>query len=91
PPPVSSEAYKTEPGKPAQITANGKVYVFVTDKVIPADMEDSDTKLISGQIGTQLSNSLANDLLNFYATAVESEAGLDLDNQTVTAVQSQMQ
>ncbi|WP_078606251.1 SurA N-terminal domain-containing protein [Thioclava sediminum] len=91
PPPVISKVFKTEPGKPAQITANGKVYVFVTDKVIPADMEDADTKLISGQIGTQLSNSLANDLLNFYATAVESEAGLDLDNQTVTAVQSQMQ
>lgn len=91
PPAVISKVFETDPGKPAQVTANGKVYVIVTDKVIPADMTDADTTLISGQIGSQLSRSLANDLLNFYATAVEAEAGLSLDSQAVTAVQSQMQ
>ncbi|KFE33556.1 SurA N-terminal domain-containing protein [Thioclava atlantica] len=91
PPQVVSKVFATEPGKPAQVTAKGKVYVLVTDKVIPADMNDSDTKLISGQVGSQLSQALANDLLTFYANAIESEAGLSLDNQAVTAVQSQMQ
>jgi peptidyl-prolyl cis-trans isomerase D len=91
PPAVIGKVFATDPGKAAQVSANGKVYVIVTDKIIKADMTDADAKLISGQIAQQLSQSLANDLLNFYATAVESESGFTLDSQAVTAVQSQIQ
>ncbi|SFM73381.1 peptidyl-prolyl cis-trans isomerase D [Thioclava dalianensis] len=89
-PPVIAKVFATAPGKAAQVTADGKVYVIVTDKVIDAKADDPDVKLISGQISQQLSQSLANDVLNFYATAVEDEAGLSIDSQAVTAVQSQM-
>ena len=90
-PAVIGKVFATDPGKAASVSVDGKVYVIVTDKVIPADMSDADTKLISGQISQQLSQSLANDLLNFYATAVEDETHLTLNSQAVTAVQSQIQ
>jgi peptidyl-prolyl cis-trans isomerase D len=90
-PAVIGKVFATDPGKAAQVSADGKVYVVVTDKIMDADMTDPDTKLISGQIGQQLSQSLANDMLNFYATAVEGETKFTLDSQAVTAVQSQIQ
>ncbi|KEO61673.1 SurA N-terminal domain-containing protein [Thioclava indica] len=90
-PAVIDKVFATDPGKAAQVSADGKVYVIVTDKIMDADMNDPDTKLISGQIDQQLSQSLANDMLNFYATAVEGETKFTLDSQAVTAVQSQIQ
>ena len=90
-PAVIDKVFETDPSKAAQVSADGKVYVVVTDKIMDADMADPDTKLISGQIGQQLSQSLANDMLNCYAIAVEGETKFTLDSQAATAVQSQIQ
>lgn len=87
---VIRQVFETDEGQAAPVAANGKVYVVVTTKIMPADLESADSRIVEGQISNRLTRSLANDLLNLYATAVEQEAGFSLDSEALTAVQSQI-
>ncbi len=87
---VIRQVFETDEGQAAPVAANGKVYVVVTTKIMPADLDSADSRIVEGQISNRLTRSLANDLLNLYATAVEQEAGFSLDSEALTAVQSQI-
>ena len=86
-----TRAFDTAPGQAASIMVGGRAFVVQVAEVIPADPDSEDSAIIAAQIDSQLSQSLANDMLGLYATAIQSEAGLSLDQAAINAVQAQMQ
>ncbi|OCX64549.1 hypothetical protein BFP70_10965 [Thioclava sp. SK-1] len=84
-------AFATPEGQAKDLTAEGRVFVVQPTAVIAADPADDSLAQLRGQIATQLSQTLANDMLDLYARAAQAEAGLTIDQAAIRAVEAQMQ
>ncbi|TDQ57829.1 peptidylprolyl isomerase [Phaeovulum veldkampii] len=91
PPLVGDTALRTAPGKAAAVEADGRVFVVVVDEIHASDPNDTDVAAVRASVEDQLAQSLAQDLFDLYARAVQSEAGITLDTQAIAAVQAQLQ
>ena len=87
--------FKLKPGEAQILEEPGKVTVATLTTILPADTappaEGSDAAKLRTGIAQQLSQSLAGDLFDLYATALQIEAGIQLDETAIRAVESQIQ
>jgi peptidyl-prolyl cis-trans isomerase D len=87
--------FKLAEGESQIIDEPGKVTVVTLTKIIPADTlppaDGTDAAKLRSAIAEQLSRSLAGDLFDLYATALQTEAGIHLDEAAIGAVEAQMQ
>jgi peptidyl-prolyl cis-trans isomerase D len=88
---VIDTAFTTEPGKVGVVTEGERVLVVTVEAVHAADPASDDVAQVREMAQTQISQSIANDLLDFYARATEAEAGMTIDPTAINAVQAQMQ
>ena len=79
------------PGERQIVVDQGRVAIVELKSINAADMEDARVLQIRDVVERQLSQSLAADVLDYYARAIETEAGIQLDPAAINAVQAQMQ
>ncbi|MEZ5684950.1 MAG: SurA N-terminal domain-containing protein [Paracoccaceae bacterium] len=79
------------PGEAQVVSAGGRVALVQLRAIHAADLADEKVAQIRDVVERQLSQALAADVLDYYARAVEAEAGLTLDTAAIGAVQAQMQ
>ncbi|MBW0157363.1 peptidylprolyl isomerase [Sedimentimonas flavescens] len=84
-------AFDTAPGKAAIVEGGGKVVVVKVEGVHAADSAAEEVAQIRELLEVRLAQSVANDLLDFYARAAQAEAGMTIDSTAINAVQAQMQ
>lgn len=84
-------AFEAENGKAAVVEGPGQVLVLRVESINAADTESEAVQQMRDTVKRQLSQTLANDVLNFYARAAQDEAGLTVDSAAIAAVQAQLQ
>lgn len=76
----------------ASVVSDGEtIAVAQLVSINPVDAADPKNAQIRTMVDTQLAQSLAGDVLDYYARAIQAEAGLSLDTAAINAVLSQMQ
>ena len=65
-------------------------YLVRLDAITPPDLEDPDLVAIADQIRTQIAASVGDDILNAYAAALQSNAGININQAALNAVHSQL-
>jgi len=87
--------FRMAEGESRIIDEPGKVTLVTLAKILPADTlaptDGSDAAKLRANINTQVSKSLAGDLFDLFATALQAEAGIQLDEAVISAVEAQMQ
>ncbi|TQS72524.1 peptidylprolyl isomerase [Rhodobacteraceae bacterium] len=87
---VIARGFELAQGESAKVTAEGRVFVVMPTAINEADLKNPDVVQTHDQLREQLSQAVSGDLLDLYARAVQSEAGIQIDSSAVTAVQAQM-
>lgn len=80
-----------EPGDSDVVEAGGRVFLVALDRIIPGDPADDEHGQLSAAIGRGLSESLAYDIFDAYARALQQKHGLRLDPQVAAAVNATIQ
>ena len=89
-----AKAFELAPGKAARIPGTrgtNAVALVRTDEVLPPDPENADLIAARTEYEAQMNAQLAADLQDAFARAVESRAGVRLDQAAVNAVNAQFQ
>lgn len=89
-PAILDKAYLTERGQHAAIEAAGGVHLIRVDAVTPTLPDDPEVLALKASIEGQLRQSLASDIYAAYVTALQTEAGIVLDQAAIGAVHAQM-
>ncbi|SOC12974.1 peptidyl-prolyl cis-trans isomerase D [Rhodobacter sp. JA431] len=88
---LAETAFATEPGKGAVVSDAQTVFVVTPMAVHAADMNSPEMQQLSQTFSSRLGQMIGNDLVDFYAAAAQSEAGITLDSAAINAVQAQIQ
>ena len=88
---LADTAFATEPGKAAVVAGDDQVFVVAVRAVQPADQTDPELQQFATTFAARLGQMIGNDLVDFYARAAQTEAGLTLDSTAINAVQAQIQ
>ena len=88
---LAETAFATEPGKLVTVTDGDKVFVVQVQAVHAVDPAAAETKQLSETFTARLGQMIGSDLVDLYARAAQTEAGLTLDTTAIAAVQAQMQ
>ena len=88
---LAQRAFDLAEGEAGVVDAEGRVIVLRVDAVHPSAPEDDDVVAVHDVMARSVSQSLAGDLLDFYARAAQSEARMTFDSTAVNAVHAQMQ
>jgi peptidyl-prolyl cis-trans isomerase D len=80
-----------EPGEIEIVDADNRVILLRLDAVDQADLAGEDAQRITGAVGDRLEQSLQSDLFDYYARAVQREAGISLDQSAINAINAQVQ
>lgn len=80
-----------QPGDSAVVEAGGRVFLVALDRVIPGDPAEDENRQLAAAIERGLSESLASDVFDAYARALQQEHGLRLDPQVAAAVNATIQ
>lgn len=73
------------------VDAEGRVILLRLDAIDEADLTTEDAQRIAGAVGDRLGQSLQSDIFDYYARAVQREAGITLDQQAINAINAQVQ
>ncbi|MEM1079256.1 MAG: SurA N-terminal domain-containing protein [Pseudomonadota bacterium] len=71
------------------VPGNGEVYIAQLDGILPPDSEDPDAEFLQGVLSQTISQGLAEDIFTAYATALQLEAGITINQSAIEAVQAQ--
>lgn len=80
-----------EPGEIEIVDADNRVILLRLDAVDQADLAGEDAQRITDAVGDRLEQSLQSDLFDYYARAVQREAGISLDQSAINAINAQVQ
>ncbi|MBL3673755.1 SurA N-terminal domain-containing protein [Paracoccus sp. KCTC 42845] len=80
-----------EPGEIEIVDADNRVILLRLDSVDQADLAGEDAQRITDAVGDRLEQSLQSDLFDYYARAVQREAGISLDQSAINAINAQVQ
>ena len=80
-----------EPGGIEVVDADNRVILLRLDAVNEADLTDEDAQRILDAVRGRIGGSLQSDIFDFYARAVQAEAGITLDQSAVNAINAQVQ
>ncbi len=81
----------TDPGEIEIVDAENRVILLRLDAVDQADLAGEDAQRITDAVGDRLAQSLQSDLFDYYARAVQREAGISLDQSAINAINAQVQ
>ncbi|MDP1670338.1 SurA N-terminal domain-containing protein [Phaeovulum sp.] len=87
---ITAAAFAMKVGEARVIDAEGRVLVLVLDAVHKPAADDPATQTAREALATQITQSLARDLVDLYGRAALVEAGLRIDAAAIAAVQAQM-
>ena len=92
---LMAAVFKTTEGETTAIEEPGAVTLILLSKIIPADTlppaDGSDAAAKRSEIDSQMAQSIAGDLFDLFATALEADAGIKLDEAAINAVNAQFQ
>ncbi|TBN42051.1 peptidylprolyl isomerase [Paracoccus subflavus] len=80
-----------EPGGIEVVDADNRVILLRLVAVNEADLTDADAQRIVDAVRDRIGGSLQSDIFDFYARAVQAEAGITLDQSAVNAINAQVQ
>lgn len=80
-----------EPGDSAVVEADGRVFLVALDRIIPGDPAGEENRQLAAAIERGLSESLAFDLFDAYARALQQSHGLRLNPQVAASVNATIQ
>ncbi|SLN36613.1 Peptidyl-prolyl cis-trans isomerase D [Roseivivax jejudonensis] len=83
--------FELEEGEVAIIRGQGRVALVRLDAVVPADLESPEAQQIVERLRQQASGDIAADLVQALTADIQTRAGVQIDQQALNAVHSQMQ
>lgn len=81
----------SEPGEIEIVDAEDRVILLRLDGIDQADLASEDAQRITGAVQDRLGQSLQSDIFDYYARAVQREAGISLDQSAINAINAQVQ
>jgi peptidyl-prolyl cis-trans isomerase D len=78
----------SDAGTPVVTASNGRALIAFVRETLPADEDDAQTQRLVGIIDQQMGQGLAQDVYDYFARALETEAGIELDQAAINAVHS---
>ena len=87
---VAKEVFNLDAGSAGAVEAPDSVFVVSLDAITPADPASADYVATVGNIKQQLAQAIAQDMFAYYTQAIETEAGITLDQGAINAVHAQM-
>ncbi|WP_374301280.1 SurA N-terminal domain-containing protein [Paracoccus sp. (in: a-proteobacteria)] len=88
---VSRAFAMAEPGEVEILDAENRVVLLRLDAIHEAELTGEDALRISGAVQDRLGQSLQSDIFDYYARAVQRDAGITLDQQAINAINAQVQ
>lgn len=80
-----------EVGEVEIVDAENRVILLRLDAIDEADLTGEDGQRITGAVQDRLGQSLQSDIFDYYARAVQREAGITLDQSAINAINAQVQ
>ncbi len=81
----------TEPGGIEILDADNRVILLRLDAIDEADLAAEDAQRITDAVKDRLAQTLQSDIFDYYARAVQREAGITLDQSAINAINAQVQ
>ncbi len=81
--------FTLDPGAATVVQAPDGVLIGQLNEVLPADPEDTDAAEMTAEFNEGLRQGIANDLLETFTGAMESRAGISLNQTAINAVHAQ--
>ncbi len=91
PPGLLSAVFDMEPAQIRVLPGNGQVTLVRLDEVLPVDPEAEETRELANQLREQAANDVAQDLYRALAADIQNRAGVQINQQALNAVHTQMQ
>lgn len=88
---VSQAFAMSEPGEIEVVDAENRVILLRLDAVRDADLTAEDALPITDAVDDRLGQSLQSDIFDYYARAVQRDAGIELDQSAIDAINAQVQ
>ncbi|MCB1405829.1 MAG: SurA N-terminal domain-containing protein [Rhodobacteraceae bacterium] len=86
PAPMLESIFAAEPGTPVLHIADGRALLALVGTAEAADTEDAQTQQLINAIDEQVGSALAQDVFEYFARALEGEAGITLNQAAINAV-----
>ena len=80
-----------ETGEISVADAGDRVFLVRLDAVRPADLAVDESRAVTDAVSGRIGQSLQNDLFDYFARAVQAQAGVELNQGAVNAVHTQVQ
>ncbi|WP_339107020.1 SurA N-terminal domain-containing protein [Thioclava sp. GXIMD4216] len=85
-----AKAFTLKLNEAAKVTDGSKVYVVRPVLISQPDLSSDKNAKMVDSLRDQVSQSLANDMLDLYARTVQSEAGMQINSNAISGVNAQM-
>ncbi|SEK75308.1 peptidyl-prolyl cis-trans isomerase D [Roseivivax marinus] len=86
-----AEVFEMEEGDVAVLPGLGRVAIVQLDRVVDADMESDEAAAIANRLRNQAAEDIAAGLFEAFVTDIQSRAGVQVDEQALNAVATQLQ
>lgn len=90
PPAMIEQAFALEEGETEVIADGERVALVRVDRIEPAALDSDVAAEVKTTLSERLDASLAADMFEYYARAVQAESGVTLNQSAIAAVESQM-
>lgn len=90
PPLLIKKVFGVDQGQAVVVEDTESVFLAQVVKVTPVDLDSAENRSMMDRIGEQIDQQIAQDVLNAYKAAVQQAAGVTLDMNAVSAVNSQL-
>ncbi|KMK67245.1 peptidylprolyl isomerase [Puniceibacterium sp. IMCC21224] len=84
------EAFEMETGDLRVVPGNGEVRILRLNAVLPADRGTADAQTLAENLSDQAANDVAQDLFRAVATDIQGRAGVEINQQALNAVHTQL-
>ena len=80
-----------QPGEIETVDARDRVFLVRLDAIHPADLTGEDAQRVISAVSGRMAQSLQIDIFDYYARAAQIQGGLRIDQQTINAINAQVQ
>lgn len=78
-------------GDTRAVAGVGDVIVLRLDAITPVDRDDADIELLADALRNQASNDIAEDIFRAFATSIQANAGVEINQPALNAIHAQIQ
>lgn len=90
PPLLVTKVFGVDQGQAVVVADTDSIFLAQVVKVTPVDLNSAENQTMTGRIGGQIDQQIAQDVLNAYMAAVQEAAGVTLDSNAISAINSQL-